>query len=160
MTKDVGRSAIAAPADEIVTVMLDAKQKRGAKRPVIHVLTASGRMDEFKDRGVVIPEGSPDPADGVVRALLINGNNEPFYTADGQLAIVDIPVVGFNGAVPDPDRWLNWKEMAKRAGMTLSTAKRRVKEGLFPEPVKLGARRVGFKQGEVDAAIARLGNKR
>lgn len=95
-----------------------------------------------------------------MRALLINGNNEPYYTPDGQLAVVDIPVVGFDGIVSDPDKWLSWKAMAARAGVTLSTAKRRVKDGTLPTPTKLSERRVGFKQGEIDAAITRAGKAR
>lgn len=144
------------------------------KRPVIHVLTASGRTDEFKDRGVVIPECSiseansavtvpqqhVDPADGVVWALLINGKGEPFYTPDGQLAVVPVPVVGLDGLVPDPDRWLSWKELAKRAGVSVKTAQRMVAEGKLPKPAKIGKRRVGFKQGEVDKAVAQLGKGR
>lgn len=158
---------------EAATFTLDAKQLRGVKRPVIHVLTASGRKDEFKDRGIVIPDcglalddrgvivprTAEDPADDSVWALLINGKGEPYYTPDGHLAVVDIPVVGFAGVVPNPNRWLDWKETAKRAGVSKSTAKRMVAEGKLPKPVKLGERRVGFKQGEVDAAVARLAKK-
>lgn len=159
--RDVGDrdGAAVEGAREAATFTLEAKQLRGVMRPVLHVLTTGGRMDEFRDRGGVVTEDSADPADSVVRAQLVNGRNEPYYTPDGQLAIVDIPVVHFGGILPDPDRWLSLKEMAKRVGVSESTAERMVKRGALPQSVKLSERRNGYRQGEVDEAVARLGKR-
>jgi predicted DNA-binding transcriptional regulator AlpA len=63
-----------------------------------------------------------------------------------------VPVVGL-GMLPDPERWLSWDDVAKKANVSQSTAKRMVAEGALPRPTKRGKRKVGFKQGEVDLAL-------
>lgn len=132
------------------TVTLKAEKRQGRKRPVVHVLMPDGRVSEFKGRAIVVPEGGDD-----VLAVLINSQGEMYVTPDGKPAVVAVPVVGL-GVAPDPAKWLSWKAMAKRAGVSLSTAKRMAGSGELPKPEKLGKRKVGFRQGDVDQAVSKL----
>ena len=136
-----------------VIATLKSQNRQGMKSPVIHILMPDGRVTEFKNRAVVIP-GQGDGDDGIF-AVLYNAKGEMFVTPNGQPAILTVPAMGL-GVVPDPAKWLSWKEMAKRAGVSLSTAKRMSSDGVLPQPEKLGLRKVGFRQGEVDAAVAQL----
>lgn len=54
---------------------------------------------------------------------------------------------------PDPNRLLSWKSMAEHVGVSLSTAKRMVGEGKLPKPQKIGLRKIGFRVGDIDAAV-------
>jgi predicted DNA-binding transcriptional regulator AlpA len=128
------------------------ERRRGRYRPVIHVLMPDGRVTEFKDRGIVIPEDTGDATADRVFALLINGNGEPYATSDGEPAIVAVPVVGVD-LLPNPEKALSWRQVAQRAGVSLATAKRMSADGLLPKPTKVGLRKVVFWQGEVDAAL-------
>lgn len=139
------------------TFTLKSQQRGGIKRPVIHVLTADDRVTEFKDRGIVVAEDGSE-----VFAALINGRGEPYVFADGTPAVVSIPVVQL-GLMPDPEKWLSWKELARKLPRTdpdkpasISTAKRWVKEGKLPRQENLGKRKIGFRQGDVDAALEKM----
>lgn len=133
------------------TLKIDRELKAGKHSPVLHVLMPDGRTEEFRDRGIVLPEG-----DDRVFALLINDKAEPFRTPDGQLAIIAVPVVGLH-MNPDPSELLEgWKAVARYIGVSVPTAKRRVKDGRLPKPVNISDRRVAFQRGEVDAAVAKM----
>ena len=133
-------------------VQLKSVRRKGVYRPVINVLVADGRVAEFKDRGLVVPEASDNPADDRVYALLINGDGEVFETPDGNPAVVAVPVLAL-GVAPDPDKMLSWKQVAEKVGVSLATAKRMVDDGRLPKPKKIGMRKVGFRQGDVLDAL-------
>ena len=48
-------------------------------------------------------------------------------------------------------RFLSWPEVCERTSLSKQQIYRRMHGGLFPEPVPLGAMRVGFAEHEVDA---------
>ena len=52
------------------------------------------------------------------------------------------------------ERILRLKTVMGRTGLTRSMAYAMVKDGLFPSPINLGARAVGWLESEVDAWIA------
>lgn len=157
--------------DQRATFTLNVKQRAGIKRPVVHVLTPDGRVTEFRDRAIVVPAaGAREP---MFALLIVNRTGEPYVTPDGNLAmievptrdtpegkrpvVVEIPVIGLE-QLPDPDRLLDWKQMAQRAGVPLGTAKHMVRRSELPKPQKRrdGGRKVGVRQGDVDAAVAKL----
>lgn len=140
-------------ANKKAKLTLKVETRSAEKRPVIHILMPDGRVTEFKERAIVLLH--PEHDDDGVQALLINGKGEPYYTPDGKLAVVPVPAFGLE-TVPDPALLLSWKEMAKRAGVSLSSAKRMSTAGELPRPRKLGKRKVGFRQGDVDAAVAKF----
>ena len=43
------------------------------------------------------------------------------------------------------------KQVEKRTGLSRSTIYLRIQEGTFPKPVNLGARAVGWIEGEIEA---------
>jgi prophage regulatory protein len=47
------------------------------------------------------------------------------------------------------DRILRFPEVKKLSGMSRSTIYLRITEGLFPRPIQLGARMVGWRESEV-----------
>jgi prophage regulatory protein len=56
-----------------------------------------------------------------------------------------------NQAEPEPadDTMLGVREVERLTGLSESTIERRVKQGLFPKPTKLSARRIGWRAGAV-----------
>lgn len=46
---------------------------------------------------------------------------------------------------------LRLPEVIKRTGIPRSSIYSAIKEGLFPAPISLGARRIGFLENEIDA---------
>ena len=134
---------------------LTTEQRKGIKRPVIHVLMPDGRVTEFKGRGIVIPdadnEGAPDQQ---VYALLVNGNGEPYVTPDGELAMTHVPVVGLE-VLADPNKLVTFADIVRRSGYSLATVKRDVKSGLLPTPAKQreGGRAVRFRYEDVAAYL-------
>lgn len=140
-----------------VAITLGKKQKDGIVRPVLHFLMPDGRVTEFKSRAIVIPEdGHGD--DGIV-AVLVNRRGEVFHTPDGEPVVVDVPVVVL-GVEPDPEQWLSWADVAKRLKVSSSSAKRMAADGKLPKPSKLGKRKVGFRQGDIDAALTMFAGKK
>lgn len=137
------------------TVTLKSKQRAGIKRPVLHVLMPDGRVTEFKDHAIVIP-ATGDGDDGIF-ALMINGKGEVFHTPDGEPVILDVPPVGLD-LMPDPDRLISWKEVARLVGKSVRHTRRMVDDGQLPRPVKTRpeGRAVMFNQGEIRAAVALL----
>jgi prophage regulatory protein len=52
------------------------------------------------------------------------------------------------------DRFLRFPEVKKLSGMSRSTIYLRISEGLFPKPIQLGARMVGWRESEIAAMNA------
>lgn len=126
-------------------------------RPVVRVLLSDGRTTEFREKAIVIPEGPriDQPAnDGRVYALLIDSNGTPYETPDGNYAVVDVPVLQL-GTTQQPDEPLTWKEVAQRAGVSLSSVKRAADAGHIPKPQPVPGmeRAVRFKASDVEAWI-------
>ncbi len=135
-------------------MILKSRKSRGIKRPVLHVTMPDGRVTEFKDRGIVLPDAN-NAGPGGVLALLVDGDGAPYETPDGELVCLAVPVMAL-GVVPDPNKLISWKDMAEQAGVSLSQAKRMVTDGVLPKPTRVGLRRVAVRQGEVLAALAKL----
>ena len=157
-TTDAGPDGVM-PADAVAKMKLGSYQKQGRKLPVLNVLLSDGRVTEFRDRGLIIfdKENHRD-GDTVVALLMVLGSDGsllPAIKPNGQPAIVSVPVLGV-GMGPNPDHHLSYKEVTKRMGVSLSMAKRMVHDGRLPPPVKIGKRKVAFRQGDVDAALASL----
>jgi len=52
---------------------------------------------------------------------------------------------------------LRRKQVEKRTGLSRSTLYLRIQEGTFPRPINLGARAVGWLEGEIEAwLVARM----
>ena len=136
--------------DTKATVTLKAEKWRGKRRPVIHILMADGRVTEFKHRGIAIAEVSDHAADDRIYALLINGDGDAFETPEGEMALVAVPMVGLD-LIPNPERPVTFKEVAKQLGLSLPTVKRMVGDGRLPTPTKVGKRATRFRQGDIDA---------
>ena len=129
----------------------------GVVRPVIHILMSDGRVTEFRHRGMVVPELPGDgqaPNDGRVYAVLVDSNGVPYQTPDGEDAIVDVPVLQAV-AVYDPEEQLSWKDVARRANVSLSSVKRAAGAGDIPKPQLVPGmeRAVRFKAADVAAWI-------
>lgn len=147
------------PDDAIATMKLGRYQKQGRKLPIIHVLLSDGRATEFKDRGLIMFDEETHRGDDTVVALLMvlgaDGSLLPAIKPNGQPAIVTVPVLGV-GMGSNPDHHLSYEDVSKRMRVSLSTTKRLVRDGRLPRPVKVGKRKVAFRQGDVDAALASL----
>ena len=138
------------------TITLKRHQRRGIQRPVIHILMSDGRITEFKDRAIVIPDSdSRNPDDQHVYAVLVNRAGEPFETPDGAPAVVAVPVLTL-GIKTDPNKLLTYADLVKRMGLSQSSVQRLVRDGDLPTPTKISKRAVRFREGDVAAAIARL----
>ena len=136
-------------------VTLKSEWRKGVKRPVIHVLLPDDRVTEFKGRGIVIPDADNEgSADQQVYALLINGLGEPYVTPDGDFAVTHVPVVGLEVA-PDPNKLVTFADVVRMSGLSLSSVKRDVKNGLLPTPTKLrdGGRAVRLRYEDVAAYL-------
>ena len=136
-------------------VTLKSKQKHGIKRPVISILMPDGRVAEFKDRGIVIPDSvNEGGVDQQVFAVLVNGEGLPFVTPDGELAVTAVPVVGLE-VLADPNKLVTFADVVRLSGASISTVKRDVKNGLLPTPAKQreGGRSVRFRYEDVAAYL-------
>ena len=134
---------------------LKSEQRKGVKRPVIHVLMPDGRVTEFKGRGIVIPDADNEGgADQQVYALLINGHGEPYLTPDGDFAVTHVPVVGLE-VLADPNKLVTFADVVRLSGFSLSTVKRDVESGALPAPTKMrqGGRAVRFRLEDVAAYL-------
>lgn len=49
---------------------------------------------------------------------------------------------------------MSTRECCERVGLSRQELWRRRRDGRFPEPIRLGARRVGFRREEIEAWIA------
>ena len=135
------KSPVTEPATALMKLSIVGKGK--SKSPVIHVLTADGRMTEFARRAIVLPESGPDAASQQIYALLINGKGEVFAHPDGQPAVISVPAVTVrveeNGA-----KILSLDQIADRTSMSLATIRRRIADGSLPQPIQISKRRVGL----------------
>ena len=128
------------------------KHRRGHKnRPVIHVLMPDGRVTEFKDKGIVVPEvGHGD--DGVF-AVLINADGDIFETPDGQPAIVAVPVIGLD-VLADPNSVISgWPEIAKYLGVSVAKAKRMEQDERLPKANRPSPRDIVYRRAQLDAYL-------
>ncbi len=154
------------------TATITTRKRHGICRPVLHVLTEDGRVTEFKDRVIVLPDADNTTGGGGIFAQLVTRDGTPYVSPDGEpvllpvkrfegpdSAYVAVPVTALSVA-PDPDKMLSWKEVKDWAGVSMSQAKRMVTDGKLPKPVKMGKRKVGFRQGDVMVALAKLSRPR
>lgn len=141
----------------------------------MHILTPDGRVTEFKDRVIVVPD---DGADGIY-AVLVNRHGEPYVTPDGepamvscpkivaedgkQAVVVEIPVIAFDSVIPEADRLIDFKGLRRLLpGHSDSTLERWTRDGTLPKPIKVRAegRAVVFREGDVREAIRKIVEKR
>ena len=149
------------------TATIKFRQRLGIKRPVIHILMADGRVTEMKDCHFVWPDSDNEGAGGVY-AQLVTEDGTPYVTPDNHPAMLPVTIEEAGDGqrirvhalrlalVPDPNKMVTWRNVAKLAGVSLSQAKRMVVHGTLPKPTPMGKRKVGFKQGEVLAALEML----
>lgn len=58
------------------------------------------------------------------------------------------------------ERVIRLKEVIVRTGLSRSTIYLHIKSGLFPKPISLGVRSVGWLESEIDAWIyGKIGNR-
>ena len=57
-------------------------------------------------------------------------------------------------ATADTNRHLRLREVQARTGLSGTTIYRKMREGTFPEPVKVGARAVRWPESDIDAWLA------
>lgn len=142
--------------NEVATVTLASEEVRtGVHRPIIHVLMSDGRVAEFKERAFVMtetPHLGEQPNDGRVYAILVDSNGTPYVNDEGLAPMLPVPAVHL-GAIHDPNEALTWKQVAERAGVSLSTVKRAVHAGEIPAPQVVAGmeRAVRFKAADVHA---------
>ena len=136
-----------------ITATLGSKQRQGIKYPTIHVLMPDGRVTEFKETVVVVPEGKDADGELDVFSLLINRRGEPYFTPDGSLAV--LPCLPFAlGVIPDPNKVLRLEDIVTRSGLSLSTVKRAVGQGELKGKIKIGKRAVGFRAEDVETWLS------
>ena len=140
------------PVTETATALmkLSIVGKGKSKSPVIHVLTADGRMTEFARRAIVLPESGPDERSQQVYALLINGHGEVLAHPDGQPAVISVPAVTVR-VEEDGAKILSLDQIADRTSMSLATIRRRIADGALPQPIQISKRRVGLPLSAVKA---------
>ena len=135
-----------------IIATLGSKQRQGIKYPTIHVLMPDGRVTEFKETVIVLPEGDAD-GELDVFSLLINRNGEPYVTADGSLAV--LPCLPFAlGLIPDQNKVVRLEHIVARSGLSLSTVKRAVSNGELKGKKKIGKRAVGFRAEDVETWLS------
>ncbi len=141
--------------DQATVTLRTEKVRRGVSRPVLHVLMSDGGVTEFRERAFVIteaPAADQQPNDGRVYAIFVDSNGTPFVNDEGKAQMVAVPVVHL-GAIHDPHEQLSWKEVAERAGVSLSSVKRAVDAGDIPRPTPVPGmdRAVRFNADDVHA---------
>ena len=141
-------SPVIKAAEALLKLSVAGKGKH--KSPVVHVLTADGRMTEFARRAIVLPESGPDEASQQIYALLINGNGEVMVQPDGRPAVIDVPAVTMR-IEEDGSKILSLDQIADRTSLSLATIRRRIEDGTLPQPVQISKRRVGLPVSAVKA---------
>ncbi|VVD86902.1 transcriptional regulator [Pandoraea communis] len=56
------------------------------------------------------------------------------------------------------ERLYKLPSVVERVALSRAEIYRRIKEGTFPQPVKIGARAVAFRGSDIDAWLVQLGN--
>ena len=141
-------SPVIKAAEALLKLSVAGKGKH--KSPVVHILTADGRMTEFARRAIVLPESGTDEASQQVYALLINGKGEVMVQPDGQPAVIDMPAVTVR-VEEDGSKILSLDQISDRTSLSLSTLYRSIKDGALPQPVQISKRRVGLPVSAVKA---------
>mgnify|MGYP000553136996 CR=1 FL=1 len=109
---------------------LDAERTEdGRYRPTVHVVMSDGRVTEFKNRCLLIPEEQGfdpnDHAGNSIHAVLVNGKGELLYDAEtGEPAIVPVPPLALRF---DPEHLETYSQAAERAAVSKSTIKRAIR---------------------------------
>ena len=120
---------------------------RGQKfSPVIHVLLPTGECETFKQAVIALPDD-----EDAVYAVLVNRHGEPYVDPTTHNPVVfPAPPILF-AVKEDDDTLLTWEQVAQRAGVSVSTVKRAVKDGVLPKPTKVTeqGRAVRFPLGNV-----------
>ena len=57
-------------------------------------------------------------------------------------------------AAATTDRLLRLSEVTTRTGLARTTIYRKMRDGSFPEPLKIGVRAVGWPESEIEAWLA------
>ena len=127
------------------------------KRPVVSILLPDGRATEFRETAVVVPESSEDERAGQVYAVLVNGNGEVLFEAATGEPVILKAVPLLLRMTPDPDQRMSYADVAVKAGVSKSTVQRAVYSGDLPKPDRLSARRVVFRQADVERWLDALG---
>mgnify|MGYP001816630110 FL=1 len=131
---------------------LDAERTEdGRYRPTVHVVMSDGRVTEFKNRCLLIPEEQGfDPSDHAansIHAVLVNGKGELLYDAEtGEPAIVPVPPLALRF---DPEHLETYSKAAERAAVSKSTIKRAIAAGELPV-VKVGNQHPRIKKVDLD----------
>jgi excisionase family DNA binding protein len=123
------------------------------KRPTIRVLMSDGRVTEFAERVIVIPENPRDQEDTRVFGLLVNGRGEPYVDVNGDYVLLRVPPLTMHRQ-SQPDDLLSYADVARAAGVHPSTIKRAVRAGELAKPTKIGARGRRFRLDDVKAWLA------
>ena len=132
---------------------LSVVRKGTLNSPVIHVLMSDGRVTEFADRAIVLPESGPDEASQQIYALLINGKGEVCVRPDGTPVV--LPALPMTARIEeDGNKMLSLEEVARRSSMSRATVHRRIKDGSLPQPVQVSTRRVGLPVAAVNEWLA------
>ena len=133
------------------TARLDAERTEdGRYRPTVHVVMSDGRVTEFKNRCLLIPEGDGfnpnDHAANSIYAVLVNGKGEQLYDAEtDEPAIVPVPPLALRF---DPEHL----ETYRQAAVSKSTIKRAIAAGELPI-VKVGNQHPRIKKADLDRWI-------
>lgn len=136
-------------------VQLDAEQTEdGRYRPTVHIVMSDGRVTEFKDRCLLIPEDQgfdpDDHAANSIHAVLFNGKGDLLYNAEtGEPAIVPVPPLALRF---DPEHLETYNQAAERAAVSKSTIKRAISAGELPV-VKVGKQHPRIKKVDLDRWI-------
>jgi excisionase family DNA binding protein len=137
------------------TALLDAEPTEdGRYRPTVHVLMSDGRVTEFKNRCLLIPEqqgfDTRDHAANSIYAVLVNGKGEQLYDAEtDEPAIVPVPPLALRF---DPEHLETYRQAAERAAVSKSTIKRAISAGELPV-VKVGKQHPRIRKADLDCWI-------
>ena len=140
-------------------ITLDTDGKPGNYTPRLHVLMSDGRVTEFRETIIVIPESPRDEADTQVYGMLVNGRGEAWVNEKGERILVPALPLMLRGE-DSADMPLTYKEVAKRAGISTSGVKRAVRAGKLPAPHGIEERSVRFELGVVKGWIEEQRKKR
>lgn len=139
----------------IVQLNTERDRKTGQYYPIIYILHPDGQSTTFRRKAIAVQDARNGPECEEVYGVLVNRDGEQFCDADGNPVVINVPVV-LLGAAEDPDAPLTWKEVAERAGVSLSSVKRAVQGGALPVPHKAGKRAVRFASADVRAWVERV----
>lgn len=121
------------------------------KRPLVNLLSADGKLAaRFRHTLIAVPDVADDDSREAaeVYAVLVNGRGEVLYQEDGEPAIVkSIPMTMV--AEHDADALIPEDQVVAWTTLSPSTLDRQVRDGTFPKPVFLSARRKAWRWGDL-----------